>query len=137
MQRGLTLEVAQLVHRASAREPTAASCASSPARSAALRRRARRRFQQRLERAPDPSRVGAREVGRAIASFRHEEITADYHAIVYAESEVAARAAWSAFAKKWKPRCPGVVRSLAEGGDEVLTFFRFRGDSGRRSAPPT
>lgn len=23
------------------------------------------------------------------------------------------------------PRCPGVVRSLREGGDELLTFFRF------------
>ena len=25
----------------------------------------------------------------------------------------------------WSKRCPGVVTSLREGGDELLTFFRF------------
>ena len=26
---------------------------------------------------------------------------------------------------RWGKRCPGVVASLREGGDELLTFFRF------------
>jgi putative transposase len=30
-----------------------------------------------------------------------------------------------AFRSKWEKLCPGVVRSLDEGGDELLTFFRF------------
>jgi transposase-like protein len=53
------------------------------------------------------------------------EIRADFHRIVYAESAVAARGAYTAFERKWSARCPGVVRSLQEGGDELLTFFRF------------
>jgi transposase-like protein len=35
------------------------------------------------------------------------------------------RAAYAAFERNWTPRCPGVVRSLQEGGEELLTFFRF------------
>jgi putative transposase len=53
------------------------------------------------------------------------EIRADFHRIVYAESAAAARTAYAAFERKWTPRCPGVVRSLQEGGDELLTFFAF------------
>src|SRR5262249_2093972 len=53
------------------------------------------------------------------------EIRADFHRIVYAESVAAARAAYAAFERKWTSRCPGVVRSLQEGGDELLTFFQF------------
>ncbi len=66
-----------------------------------------------------------RNLQRKAPKHAREEIAEDYHAIVYAESETAARAAWSAFEKKWKPRCPGVARSLAEGGEELLTFFRY------------
>jgi putative transposase len=53
------------------------------------------------------------------------EIRADFHRISYAESAAAARAAYAAFERKWTPRCPGVVRSLQEGGGELLTFFQF------------
>jgi len=31
----------------------------------------------------------------------------------------------AAFERTWNKRCPGVVTSLREGGDELLTFFRF------------
>ena len=55
----------------------------------------------------------------------YEEIKADYHAIVYAESEAAARKAWARFEKKWEKSCPAVVQSLNEAGDELLTFFRY------------
>lgn len=53
------------------------------------------------------------------------ELRADFHRIVYAESLGAARNAFAAFERKWRARCPGVVRSLQEGGDELLTFFAF------------
>jgi transposase-like protein len=50
---------------------------------------------------------------------------ADFHRIVYAESLSAARGAFTAFERKWPTRCPGVVRSLQEGGEELLSFFQF------------
>ena len=53
------------------------------------------------------------------------EIRDDFHRIVYAAGPETARAAVLAFERKWSKRCPGVVRSLQEGGDELLTFFRF------------
>jgi len=49
----------------------------------------------------------------------------DFHRIVYAASADAARAAYTGFERTWAKRCPGVVTSLHEGGDELLTFFRF------------
>lgn len=49
----------------------------------------------------------------------------DFHRIVYAASADAARAAYTAFEHTWAKRCPGVVTSLREGGDELLTVFRF------------
>ena len=44
---------------------------------------------------------------------------------VYAAAADAGRAAYTAFERKWAKRCPGVVRSLHEGGAELLTFFTF------------
>jgi transposase-like protein len=49
----------------------------------------------------------------------------DFHRIVYAASAEAARIAYTAFERTWAKRCPGVVTSLREGGDELLTFLRF------------
>src|ERR671937_2419965 len=53
------------------------------------------------------------------------EIRDDFHRIVYAASGEAARSAYTAFERTWAKRCPGVVTSLREGGDELLTFFTF------------
>jgi putative transposase len=53
------------------------------------------------------------------------EVRDDFHRIVYAESLEAARTAFTAFERQWTKRCPGVVRSLQEGGAELLTFFSF------------
>jgi len=53
------------------------------------------------------------------------ELRADFHRIVYAENLAAARGALTSFERKWRTRCPGVVRSLHEGGEELLTFFEF------------
>jgi putative transposase len=55
----------------------------------------------------------------------YEEIRADFHAIVYADSLVLARAAYDAFLRKWKRQCEGVARSLEEAGLELLTFYRY------------
>ncbi|HEY3064898.1 MAG TPA: IS256 family transposase [Methylomirabilota bacterium] len=53
------------------------------------------------------------------------DIRDDFHRIVYAASGDAARAAYGAFERTWAKRCPGVVTSLREGGDELLTVFAF------------
>ena len=53
------------------------------------------------------------------------EIREDFHRIVYAASGEAARIAYAAFERTWAKRCPGVLTSLREGGDELLTFFAF------------
>ena len=53
------------------------------------------------------------------------EIRADFHRIVYAEGVAAARLAYEAFERKWSASCPGVLRSLQDGGEELLTFFQF------------
>jgi transposase-like protein len=53
------------------------------------------------------------------------EVRDDFHRIVYAAKADAARAAYVTFERTWAKRCPGVVTSLREGGDELLTFFRF------------
>ena len=47
-----------------------------------------------------------RNLERKAPRHAREEIAGDYHAIVYAESEAAARVAWTAFEKKWKPPVP-------------------------------
>ena len=66
-----------------------------------------------------------RNLVRKAPEHAREEITDDFHRIVYAASEGAAREAYGAFTSKWKSRCPGVVRSLEEAGDELLTMYRF------------
>jgi len=53
------------------------------------------------------------------------EIRGHFHRIVYAVNADAARAAYVTFERTWAKRCPGVVTSLRDGGDELLTFFRF------------
>ncbi|HEV2056740.1 MAG TPA: IS256 family transposase [Methylomirabilota bacterium] len=53
------------------------------------------------------------------------EIRDDFHRIVYAASADTARGAFVAFERTWSKRCPRVVTSLREGGDELLTFFAF------------
>jgi putative transposase len=55
----------------------------------------------------------------------HDELHQNYHEIVYADDEQAARRAWLKFTTKWKKRCPGVVESLEQAGAELLTFYRF------------
>ena len=65
--------------------------------------------------------------GRAdrLANLTESAEREDFHRIVYAASRDAGRTAYTAFERKWAKRCPGVVRSLQEGGAELLTFFTF------------
>lgn len=55
----------------------------------------------------------------------HDELHADYRAVIYAESAAAVRTAHAAFRTKWRKLCPAVVASLDEAGDELLTFLAF------------
>ena len=66
-----------------------------------------------------------RNLERKAPKHAHDELREDFHRIVYAASADTGRAAYSAFERKWAKRCPGVVRSLQEGGAELLTFFTF------------
>jgi mutator family transposase len=66
-----------------------------------------------------------RNLERKAPNHALAEVKADFHEIVYAESEAAARKVHAAFVSKWKSRCPGVVKSLEEAGDELFTMYRF------------
>jgi putative transposase len=55
----------------------------------------------------------------------HEDIRADFRALMTADSLRGARAAYTRFLKRWQRRAPGVARSLTEAGEELLTFYRF------------
>jgi transposase-like protein len=61
---------------------------------------------------------------KAPARWR-EELTEDYRRMIYAESAVAVQKARAGFTKKWRLRCPAVIASLEEAGDELFTFLRF------------
>src|SRR5207249_3739343 len=66
-----------------------------------------------------------RNLARKAPKHALADIRDDFHRIVYAASADAARIAYAAFERTWGKRCPGVVTSLREGADELLTFFRF------------
>ena len=53
------------------------------------------------------------------------EIRDDLHRIVYAGGGDTADRAYVAFERTWAKRCPGIVASRREGGEELLTFFNF------------
>jgi transposase-like protein len=54
-----------------------------------------------------------------------EELTEDYRRMIYGETVSAVEHARARFTKKWQLRCPAVVESLQEAGDELFTFLRF------------
>jgi len=45
--------------------------------------------------------------------------------MIYEESRETVEQARKAFTKKWRLRCPAVVRSLEEAGEELFTFLAF------------
>lgn len=54
-----------------------------------------------------------------------EELTEDYRRMIYADTATTVEQARTRFTKKWQLRCPAVVESLKEAGDELFTFLRF------------
>ena len=55
----------------------------------------------------------------------HEELTADYSAMIYADTPALVLARRQAFLRKWRLRCPEVARSLEEVGERQFTFLRY------------
>ena len=64
--------------------------------------------------------VVAGVTGRKAPKHALADIRDDFHRIVYAANADTARTAYAAFERTWNKRCPGVVTSLREGGDELL-----------------
>jgi transposase-like protein len=54
-----------------------------------------------------------------------EELTEDYRRMIYGDTVTAVEQARARFTKKWQLRCPAVVESLKEAGDELFSFLRF------------
>jgi transposase-like protein len=54
-----------------------------------------------------------------------EELTEDYRRMIYGETVAAVEQGRGRFIKKWRLRCPAVVESLQEAGDDLFTFLRF------------
>src|SRR5215510_10193149 len=54
-----------------------------------------------------------------------EELTEDVRRMIYGETAAAVEQARARFTKKWQLRCPAVLESLKEAGDELFTFLRF------------
>ena len=63
-------------------------------------------------------------LAKALAAMR-EDLIEDYRRMIYAESAMAIAAQREAFSKRWKLRCPSVVTSLEEAGDDLFTFTKF------------
>jgi putative transposase len=55
----------------------------------------------------------------------HEEISADYTDMIYAETTKEIEARRRAFLRKWRLKCPAVAASLEEAGDRLFTFTRL------------
>jgi len=54
-----------------------------------------------------------------------EELTEHYRRMIYGETVAAVEHERTRFTKKWQLRCPAVIESLKEAGDELYTFLRF------------
>jgi transposase-like protein len=55
----------------------------------------------------------------------HEEVTADYTDMIYAETAKEVEQRRRAFLRKWRLRCPAVATSLEEAGDRLFAFLRL------------
>jgi putative transposase len=55
----------------------------------------------------------------------HEELSADYKDMIYADTKQEVEAKRKAFLRKWRLKCPAVAASLEEAGDQLFTFTRF------------
>jgi len=55
----------------------------------------------------------------------HEEVSADYTDMIYAQSAKEVETKRRAFLRKWRLRCPAVATSLEEAGDRLFAFLRL------------
>jgi len=55
----------------------------------------------------------------------HEEVTADYNDMIYAESSAEVMRRRKLFLAKWRPKCRAVADSLEEAGERLFTFTRL------------
>ena len=55
----------------------------------------------------------------------HDELTADYRDMVYAETKAEIATRRKAFLRKWRLKCKAVADSLEEAGDRLFTFTRL------------
>jgi len=55
----------------------------------------------------------------------HEELSADYTDMIYAETATKIAARRKAFLAKWRLKCRGVADSLEEAGDKLFAFTRL------------
>jgi transposase-like protein len=55
----------------------------------------------------------------------HDEVTADYNDMIYAESAKEVEQRRRAFLRKWRLRCPAVAASLEEAGERLFAFLRL------------
>jgi putative transposase len=55
----------------------------------------------------------------------HEEISADYKDMIYADTKQEVETKRKAFLRKYRLKCPAVAGSLEEAGDKLFTFTRF------------
>ncbi len=55
----------------------------------------------------------------------HDEITADYTDMIYAETRSEIEKRRRAFLRKWRLKCRAVADSLEEAGDRLFTFTRL------------
>jgi putative transposase len=58
----------------------------------------------------------------------HEEISADYTAMIYAQTVKEVETKHKAFVRKWRLTCPAVAKSLEESGSNLFTFLRYPPD---------
>lgn len=55
----------------------------------------------------------------------HEELSADYKDLIYADTPREIETRRKAFIRKWRLKCRSVADSLEEAGDRLFTFTRF------------
>jgi putative transposase len=55
----------------------------------------------------------------------HDEISADYKDMIYADTKQEVETKRKAFLRKWRLKCPAVAASLEEAGAKLFTFTRF------------
>jgi transposase-like protein len=67
----------------------------------------------------------------------HDEVTSDYHAMMYANTPDEVEKQRKAFLRKWRVRHMPVADSLEEAGDRLFTFTRLASSQWKSAQPPT